>query len=417
MDGTNRNKNLIKICFIGDITCDRPMLNAAKKDEKYDFKRSFRPLKSLFKDADYVIGNLETVCAGKNFDYNPGYINLNSPDELIRDLALSGIDMVSTANNHCADCGVEGIVRTIRLLEKYGVEHTGTFLKNSDKRFTIKKIGSIKIAFFSYTYPLNIDLPHRQNNFYINLLSSGEYAGIPIWKKFIKIILPKSLIHFLQERIAFFRRNRGEAVIKPYIDSFDMRNEDKNRIQGLIKMLKHAKEESDIIFLCLHQGGQFNADPGKHTLELCKVLSPYVDVIIGNHPHVVQRIDIVKKKIIAYSLGSLNLSISADYLIKDDLPDYSIVLNLYIRKKRTKTTIEKVAFSIVKAVEDENHYVEVYPVEDLYGNMSFDEKKKLRKDILIIYNRFTGLHESSIDICKEYSFIYEVRLDETKIDK
>ncbi len=65
--------NEIKLSFLGDITCDRPMLKASKQsDGAFDFESSLRALKSVLADSDYVVGNLETVCAGAEFGYNPG---------------------------------------------------------------------------------------------------------------------------------------------------------------------------------------------------------------------------------------------------------------------------------------------------------------------------------------------------------
>ena len=56
----------VVISFLGDLTCDRPMLRAAKqKDGRFDFDQSLAGLKPLLEDSDYVVGNLETVCAGE----------------------------------------------------------------------------------------------------------------------------------------------------------------------------------------------------------------------------------------------------------------------------------------------------------------------------------------------------------------
>ena len=52
-----------KITFIGDITSDRPLLNAAydRNTDAYDFSPVFGKVKKLFEESDYVVGNFETV--------------------------------------------------------------------------------------------------------------------------------------------------------------------------------------------------------------------------------------------------------------------------------------------------------------------------------------------------------------------
>ena len=58
---------MIKISIVGDIVCDKKMLKAAFKDNKYSFDEMFSPLNNYFKDSDYVIGNLESVISHKNY--------------------------------------------------------------------------------------------------------------------------------------------------------------------------------------------------------------------------------------------------------------------------------------------------------------------------------------------------------------
>ena len=56
----------------------------------------------------------------------------SSPDELAYALANSGINCLVTANNHSADCSADGVERTIDILDRYGIKHTGTFKDGED---------------------------------------------------------------------------------------------------------------------------------------------------------------------------------------------------------------------------------------------------------------------------------------------
>lgn len=68
-----------------------------------------------------------------------------------------------------------------------------------------------------------------------------------------------------------------------------------------------AKKECDFLILCVHSGGNFNDIPGKYTEELIRQSESYADLIVCNHPYVIQKIEIRNNKLIAYSLGSVNM--------------------------------------------------------------------------------------------------------------
>mgnify|MGYP000289694224 CR=1 FL=1 len=101
-----------KITFIGDITSDRPLLNAAydRNTDAYDFFPVFGKVKKLFEESDYVVGNFETVCAGDKNGFQNQYLLCNSPDELIQAMVKGGVNCVTTANNHCLDQGIQPVV-------------------------------------------------------------------------------------------------------------------------------------------------------------------------------------------------------------------------------------------------------------------------------------------------------------------
>jgi len=113
-------------------------------------------VKDIFATSDYVVGNLETVCAGKKNRYTNDLYSYNSPDSLLEAIASSGIDMGTCANNHCLDRGSEGLYRTLSLLDAVGIERTGTYLpgEDFDKPF-IKELLGKKIAFISATSSTN----------------------------------------------------------------------------------------------------------------------------------------------------------------------------------------------------------------------------------------------------------------------
>ena len=59
----------MKITIVGDIMCEPPILEGAKQtDGSYDFAPMYEKMLPMFREADYVIGNMETTLAGENWN-------------------------------------------------------------------------------------------------------------------------------------------------------------------------------------------------------------------------------------------------------------------------------------------------------------------------------------------------------------
>ena len=147
---------MIRMTFVGDIALDKPLLKAAmgRGTGKYDFSTVFQT-QEVCENSDLVIGNLETVFGGGSH-YNTKPYHYNSPDAFCQAVRDAGIDLVSTANNHCMDEGVAGLRRTLHLLSDAGIAATGTIGEDSKERYLIREIQGLKIAFYSLTYSVNV---------------------------------------------------------------------------------------------------------------------------------------------------------------------------------------------------------------------------------------------------------------------
>ena len=160
-----------KIAVTGDIMVHSYQYNEAYDAETntYDFMHNFTDVKKYFDSADYAIGNLETVFGGEDIGISD-YPCFNTPDSFLDSLQFSGIDMVTTANNHCVDRGTDSLVRTIEKLDEYGFDHVGTYKSKEERdEIFIKDINGIKFAFLSYTYGTN-GLPYK-NDWNVNIIN------------------------------------------------------------------------------------------------------------------------------------------------------------------------------------------------------------------------------------------------------
>ena len=245
----------ISLLFIGDIMGHDEQIWSAENREthSYNYDDVFKYIKPVISEADIAIANFEVTLAGPPYT---GYPQFSSPVELASACKNAGIDYLVTANNHSADRGKNGIVNTIMRLDSLKIPHTGTFIspeaRDSLYPLMINKQG-MSIALLNYTFSTN---------------------GIKV----------------------------PEPVIVNMLD--------KDLITNDVKKAK--KNNAGMIILFLHWGTEYDSIPAKNQIDLAQYFfSIGVDLVIGSHPHVLQKmvwsknVTGGKDGIAVYSLGNL----------------------------------------------------------------------------------------------------------------
>ncbi len=314
---------------IGDVMCHNTQYMDAYDSNTgtYDFSYVFDNISSYTKTADICIGNLETSFAGEDRGYS-NYPTFNSPDSLADSLKRIGVDVLSTAGNHALDMGFSGLSRTIDVLDKADISHLGTYKTQEDQdKVLIKYVKGVKIAFINYTYGTN-------------------GISVPSDKKFCINLIDKDLI-------------------KKHIETAKNQN-------------------ADIIVACMHWGTEYQTKQNSEQEELADFLFQNgVNVIIGNHPHVIQPMEkrtvtledgSTRDGFVAYALG--NFICDQNAVNTRD----SIILNLKI----TKHTDGSITI-------DNYDYVPIY----MYKDSSVSKHKMKILDInKTIYNYEHNLDDS-----------------------
>ena len=334
-------KNIeIDLIAVGDIMCHPPQTNAAKIGEnEYDFTPNYKYVKKHIENANIAFGNYETV----TFSEKPldGYPVFNSPIETVEALKDTGFDVLSTANNHSLDQGKGGIISTIEAIENNGMKHIGTSAIEDPKPLIVDVEG-IKIGVMSYTFGLNgLDsrLTPDELNYMINLI-------------------------------------------------------DEEKIQKDIEYLKENKV--DTILSYIHWGYEYNREPSQEQIDLGKKLVDWgVNIVIGSHPHVLQRPEIIEKdgknNLIIYSMGNFISNQRQEYMGMPYTEDGIMVkLNLEKNMKTMETTIKKIEYipTWVYKYNDgvKNHY-EILPTKEVVsGELEIEMSPSTRERVEKSYN-------------------------------
>ncbi len=112
------------LAAVGDLITTRPLAQTLPADPE------FAAIVRLLRDADAAYGNFETTAidlerfAGQSY---PGRDDwpLAAPPSVAADIRALGFDLVSRANNHAMDYGIEGMRETSRWLDAAGVVYAG----------------------------------------------------------------------------------------------------------------------------------------------------------------------------------------------------------------------------------------------------------------------------------------------------
>lgn len=360
------------INLTGDILCSPGVTDRFTDNGHIDYSPILEQIKCSLSDCDLLVGNLETPIAGAELQFTHERYCFNTPEEFAEMLRDTGFGLVTLANNHCMDRGEEGLFRTLDNLDRIGLPHTG-LNRDGEKRYIVKEVNGIKLAFVNYTYGTNAFAHHifleNDTSGRVNLFQPQE-------------TLPGS-IHLLEsmehigretERLYFTQNEEYDRYIKPHLDM-------------LRADISDAKKESDFVIFIMHSGGQYNPTPDPYTEMLVSKLREYgADCIVGHHPHVIHGYDVKDGVFCAYSLGNL----VCDPVDAQDPVGaaHSALLKLTVEKDETGAKLTDASFSLIRTVRPEDG--RIYCVD------CFDKPDDEKKISLYEASLLTGKPETEL---------------------
>ena len=147
----------MSLAFAGDILIHSQVWKAATVNaggSGYDFTPMFARVKPLIEGVDLAICHLEVplVALGEKPTTNPLY---SAPTEVAWAIKEMGFDRCSNASNHSYDNGVKGIEATLNEFDALGLGHAGMARTPEEIEPTVFDVKGIKVTHLSYTFGFN----------------------------------------------------------------------------------------------------------------------------------------------------------------------------------------------------------------------------------------------------------------------
>jgi poly-gamma-glutamate synthesis protein (capsule biosynthesis protein) len=248
----------------------------------YNFDPMFDGVRDVIKSADLALCHQETPIAEDNKNLTiPNSLSFNAPKEIATALKNAGFDGCDTASNHTWDRGLTGVVQTLNVLDAAGLKHAGSS-RNQQEADTppIYDVKGVKVGHLAFSYDI--------------YNTAGPDMQVPPEAPWLKTMLWPA-----------------------------------QGAQGILAQAKALKARgAEFVVVSIHWGDQYIRMPNAQQRQLAKDLltSPDVDLILGDHVHVVQPCEKINDKYVEYGMGNFlsNQSPTQDRTLKNDNQDGSL---------------------------------------------------------------------------------------------
>lgn len=249
-------RRTVTILGSGDVLIHPPLWHQAHRDavaegkHGYDFGPMYASIAPDVRRADLATCEEESPLARPQGPFT-GWPEFSSPPQVLAALKGVGYDSCTTASNHSIDEGYPGVRRTLDEIDAAGLEHTGSARSAAEaaKPLIVTMPNGIKVAQLAYTFDFN---------------------GIS--------------------------RPDGKQWLANLTNVPDM----------LAAARRAKRAGADVVVLSMHWGIEYDRLPtALQRAEARQLLaSPDIDVILGDHPHVVEPAQRIHGKWVIYSMGN-----------------------------------------------------------------------------------------------------------------
>ncbi len=241
-----KEPEFINLLFGGDLMLDRGVKNSVMKNFNGDYSLLFKNL-DLIQKSDITFANLEGPASDQGKDMKNLYSFRMNPS-IIPVLKGVGFSIVSMANNHAGDWGLDAFVDTLARLKENEILYTGggNNLTEAQEPIIIEKYG-IKIGFLGFSD-----------------------VG-PEWMK---------------------AKNEKAGIL--------LAND-----PNLNQIIQNASNKVDHLIVSFHFGNEYKKIHNARQENLAhRAIDNGAKIVMGHHPHVIQDTEVYKNGFIVYSLGN-----------------------------------------------------------------------------------------------------------------
>jgi poly-gamma-glutamate synthesis protein (capsule biosynthesis protein) len=232
------------LAFVGDINLGRHNTDLINKEGD---PWIFQACKPIFDEADFVVANLESPVGEGGEEYTKKSVYLKGRPQDLDSLSYAGFGLVTLANNHVLDYGPDVSQQTTDGLDQRGILHTGLVSSSLKPQQPVYvEVQGVTLAFLGYCS-----------------VCPGKFeAG---------------------------KKRPGVEVASSSV---------------MLPEIQKAKKKADFVIVLLHWGTEYyGANPLQQRLAKSLRMGG-ADLVIGAHPHVLQKIQRMGKTLVAYSLGN-----------------------------------------------------------------------------------------------------------------
>ncbi|RWA59785.1 MAG: CapA family protein [Mesorhizobium sp.] len=336
----------------------------------------FEDIVKILRDADVTFGNMEmNIFDIRSFKGSPqaeygGAYHISTP-ELAPDLRAIGFNILSRANNHTLDWGLEGMRETTRILDESGLVHAGVgenLAQAGAARFLETARGRVALLSFAATFepmaracdPAG-EAPGRPG---LNPLRLTESIVVP----------PEMLENLRQVRDALPGDRPGlEDSARLALAGATFKVGDKagysyepnpRDVADILRNVRRGKQFADFCIVTNHghEPGNWSQEPPDYEQSFArKTIDAGADACIGHGPHQLRGIEIYKGRPIFYSLGNFMM---------DDIrtPVGADMFAKYGKKPQANTDAEVTVAEMARGFSDPVFYESVITVSRFEQN-------------------------------------------------
>lgn len=257
---------------VGDMIFNEPITHLPDPER--------RQLLRLMQEADIAYGNMEFPINSKPELLKPFY-NFRAPPEFVWEVARTGINLVSLANNHTLDFGQEGLREHLHVLDHSGISYAGAgdTLAEAHKPAVISPLHA-RTRFAMLSYMRFWHDRYRSRDPDAPSLATIDPAKVTL------------------------SRGPGQVESLEGLLTSDLTAMDDDIIL--------AKRKNDKVVVALHVhdvshariNGIQNQTPPTEEMLFRRAVDSGADMVLGHGPHVLRGIEIYKGKPILYSLSN-----------------------------------------------------------------------------------------------------------------